>query len=272
MLLLATMVVLPATALGVDLPPPTSSAPAPAPSAPPPSTGESAPPPAAPAPAPVVAVQPVRLKLGSRGPVVRDLQRELRRRGARIAVDGVFGQGTRRAVIRQQNRLRLRPTGVADAVLLRRLGIQVSRVASLRLSVGVPAGVRMTMWPTSGRFESPFGPRWGRIHEGIDISNETGTPVKAALSGIVSFAGNEGGYGNMVKLDHGDGLETRYAHLSTMQVVEGQYVAAGHVLGGMGGTGSVTGIHLHFEVRVGGIAYDPLTALPPRPRSVLPGL
>ncbi len=272
MIVLAAMMVLPATALGVDLPPSTVTTPAPAPSAPPPSDGETAPAPAAPAPVPVVAAQPVRLKVGSRGPVVRDLQRELRRRGARIAVDGVFGQGTRRAVIRQQNRLRLPATGVANAVLLRRLGIQVSRVASLRITPAVPAGVRMTMWPTTGRFESPFGPRWGRIHEGIDISNETGTPVKAALSGIVSFTGTEGGYGNMVTLDHGDGLETRYAHLSTMLVAEGQYVAAGEVLGGMGGTGSVTGIHLHFEVRVGGVAYDPLTALPPRPRSVLPGL
>jgi murein DD-endopeptidase MepM/ murein hydrolase activator NlpD len=252
---------------GLDIPTTTTNTGGQAPSAPAPTTtsgsGGTA---AAPAPA------PVRLKLGSRGPVVRDLQRELRRRGAKIAVDGVYGIGTKRAVMRQQKRLRMRVTGVADQRLLAKLGIQTVRVAALKVTTAVPAGVRMDRWPTTGRFESPFGMRWGRMHEGIDISNDRGTPIRAALTGTVVFAGTEAGYGNIVRVDHGAGIETRYAHMSAIRVAEGQAVAPGDVVGLMGATGSATGIHLHFEVRVDGIAYDPLTALPPRPGTVLPGL
>lgn len=258
-------------ALGVDIP--TSTTPSTsgqAPTAPAPTTtsgsGDTA---AAPAPAPAA---PVRLKLGSRGPVVRDLQRELRRRGAKVAVDGVYGPGTKRAVMRQQKRLRMKVTGVADARLLAKLGIQTLGVASLKVTSTVPPGVRMERWPTTGRFESPFGMRWGRMHEGIDISNDRGTPIKAALAGIVSFAGTESGYGNIVRIDHGNGVGTRYAHLSAIRVAEGQVLSTGDVVGLMGATGSATGVHLHFEVRVDGMAYDPLTALPPRPGTVLPGL
>jgi len=271
LILIAVLLVLPAVVLGVDIPTTTTTAgQAPTAPAPTPETGDSGDTAAAPAPAAPAA--PVRLRLGSRGPVVKDLQRELRRRGARIAVDGVYGQGTRKAVIRQQKRLRLPPTGVANEVLLRRLGIQQLRVAALKVSSVVPAGVRMDRWPTTGRFESPFGPRWGRMHEGIDISDERGTPIQAALAGTVIFAGTEAGYGNLVRIDHGNGVETRYAHLSAFRVAVGQFVNPGDVVGLMGATGSATGVHLHFEVRVDGVAYDPLTALPPRPGSVLPGL
>jgi len=258
-------------AMGLDIPVTTTSTSGQAPSAPAPTTTSGTGDTVA-APAPAAATTPVRLRLGSRGPMVRDLQRELRRRGARITVDGAYGPGTRRAVMRQQKRLHMAVTGVADQRLLARLGIQTLGIASLKVTATVPPGVRMDRWPTTGRFESPFGMRWGRMHEGIDISNAQGTPERAALAGTVSFAGQESGYGNIVKIDHGNGVETRYGHMSAIRVAEGQVVASGDVVGLMGATGSATGVHLHFEVRVDGIAYDPLTALPPRPGTVLPGL
>ncbi|HWH13365.1 MAG TPA: peptidoglycan DD-metalloendopeptidase family protein, partial [Miltoncostaeaceae bacterium] len=201
------------------------------------------------------------------GPLVRSLQRELRRRGARIAVDGRFGPATRRAVQRLQRRMRMRPTGVADAPLMRRLGLQTLQAAASaprRVPATLPSHLGMALWPAAGRLSSPFGPRWGRMHEGIDITNRSGTPIVAALGGVVSFTGWYGGYGQLVRVDHGGGLETRYAHLSRIDVAPGEPVAPGDPLGRMGTTGSSTGVHLHFEVRLEGRPYDPLTALPPR--------
>jgi len=212
-------------------------------------------------------MRPVRLRLGARGALVRDLQRELRRRGARIAVDGRFGPATRRAVQRLQRRMRMRASGVADAALMRRLGLQTLQAAGTPapLAVALPSHLTMAVWPTHGTLTSRFGPRWGRMHEGVDLSNRHGTPVVAALGGTVTFAGWYGGYGQLVRIDHGNGLETRYGHLSSMGVRAGQPVAAGDPVGAMGTTGSSTGVHLHFEVRLEGRAYDPLPALPPRP-------
>lgn len=92
---------------------------------------------------------------------------------------------------------------------------------------------------------------------GIDIPDPIGTPVHAAGSGTVTFAGWSRGYGNMVRIDHGDGNETRYAHLSAITVVPGA-VEQGAVIGNVGSTGRSTGAHLHFEVRQNGAAVDPV--------------
>lgn len=113
------------------------------------------------------------------------------------------------------------------------------------------------MWPASGTVTSEFGRRWGRMHEGIDIGAGTGSPVVAAASGRVAFAGAQGGFGNLVLVDHGNGLVTAYAHLSSISVSTGSSVGAGQQLGGIGCTGSCTGPHLHFEVRVNGSAQNP---------------
>ncbi len=218
----------------------------------------------APASAPVhVEPVPVTLRLGARGPLVRDLQRELRRRGARIRPDGVYGPGTARAVRWMQKRQRLRVTGVADQRLLTRLGLQTLSVASVS-APALPPGLVMQVMPVRGRLSSPFGPRWGRMHEGIDITNRLGTPVVAAMPGTVRLAGYHGAYGLLVRIDHGNGVETRYGHLSSTTVAAGQPVAAGDQVGRMGSTGRSTGVHLHFEVRVGGRAFDPLPTLPGR--------
>jgi murein DD-endopeptidase MepM/ murein hydrolase activator NlpD len=113
-------------------------------------------------------------------------------------------------------------------------------------------------WPVSGPITSGYGMRWGRMHEGIDISGGSGTPIAAAAGGTVILAGPQGGYGNLVVVDHGGGVSTAYAHLSSFAVGVGQTVGQGTVIGGMGTTGNSTGNHLHFEVRVNGAAVDPL--------------
>jgi len=110
---------------------------------------------------------------------------------------------------------------------------------------------------------SPFGMRMdpfnGRpaIHTGIDLRGEVGEPVHATAAGRVSLAGREGGYGNMVEIDHGNGLATRYGHLSEIDVKVGQMVRIGETIGHIGSTGRSTGPHLHYETRVNGEAVDP---------------
>ena len=114
------------------------------------------------------------------------------------------------------------------------------------------------VWPVQGQVTSYFGMRWGSMHNGIDIAANRGTPVLAADSGMVSFAGWNGGYGYLVKIDHGGGKETRYAHLSVPPVSVGQKVEKGDVIGYVDSTGNSSGPHLHFEVRANGVAKNPL--------------
>jgi len=114
------------------------------------------------------------------------------------------------------------------------------------------------IWPVSGPVTSPFGYRWGRLHEGIDIGVAYGSPIHAAAAGRVIWCGWLGGYGNLTVLDHGGGLATAYGHQSSIAVSCGQEVAQGQVIGYVGSTGHSTGPHLHFEVRVNGTPVDPL--------------
>jgi murein DD-endopeptidase MepM/ murein hydrolase activator NlpD len=114
------------------------------------------------------------------------------------------------------------------------------------------------VWPVLGPVTSPFGWRWGRMHEGIDIGASSGTPIRAAASGTVIYAGWLGGYGNLVVIDHGGGIATAYGHQSSIAAGYGASVAQGQVIGYVGSTGHSTGPHLHFEVRVNGLPQDPL--------------
>jgi murein DD-endopeptidase MepM/ murein hydrolase activator NlpD len=122
------------------------------------------------------------------------------------------------------------------------------------------------IWPTRGTFTSGYGWRWGRMHKGIDVANNVGTPIVAALEGQVSFAGwDDGGYGYLVKILHADGSVTLYGHNSRILVSQGQFVQQGQPISQMGSTGRSTGPHLHFEVRPAGQgAINPLNVLPPR--------
>jgi murein DD-endopeptidase MepM/ murein hydrolase activator NlpD len=213
----------------------------------------------------------LRLRLGSRGAAVRQLQRALRVRGYRVSVDGVYGRGTRAAVRALQRRMKLRPTGAADAALLKRLRIKIRTAASAPLAspaIPVPAGTvsrtpsaRGFIWPVAGTLTSNYGPRWGRIHQGIDVAAPIGRPIAAAAPGTVMVAGWKNGYGQTVVIDHGNGISTAYAHQAAIGVSVGQSVGQGAIIGVVGNTGNSTGPHLHFEVRINGVATDPLPFL-----------
>jgi murein DD-endopeptidase MepM/ murein hydrolase activator NlpD len=104
---------------------------------------------------------------------------------------------------------------------------------------------------------NPFGGHGGEMHPGLDMAAPTGTPVYATAEGIVSRAERAGGYGNLIQLEHGKGLETRYGHLSEILVHDGQRVHRGDMIGLIGSTGRSTGSHLHYEVRIDGRAVNP---------------
>jgi murein DD-endopeptidase MepM/ murein hydrolase activator NlpD len=140
-------------------------------------------------------------------------------------------------------------------------------VAEATGGLPLPAGPLPTpsaaglIWPVEGTFTSGFGYRWGRMHEGIDIAAAEGTPIRAAASGTVILMQSEyesGGYGNYTCLDHGGGLSTCYAHQSSFATSSGASVSQGDLIGYVGNTGHSYGAHLHFEVRVNGVATDPM--------------
>lgn len=115
------------------------------------------------------------------------------------------------------------------------------------------------IWPARGTFTSGFGPRWGRMHRGIDIAAPVGTPIIAAADGeVISSGWNSGGFGNWVRIRHSDGSITLYAHNSRNHVRRGQQVRQGQLIADMGSTGFSTGPHLHFEIHRGGRAVDPM--------------
>jgi len=111
---------------------------------------------------------------------------------------------------------------------------------------------------SASRLTSGFGYRWGRMHKGTDFAAPHGTPIYSTADGVVIHAGWLSGYGKLVKIQHQFGIETRYAHLSKFRVKVGQRVSRGQRIGDMGNTGRSTGTHLHYEVRVGGKAVNPM--------------
>jgi hypothetical protein len=127
-----------------------------------------------------------------------------------------------------------------------------------------PQGTGVFVWPTSGRIADRFGPRPsdGCWHGGLDIASYKGNLVYASDSGLVTFAGWRGSYGNLVIVDHLNGLETAYAHLDTIAVSAGEPIYKGATLGTVGETGAATGPHLHFEIRDKGTRVDPMDYLP----------
>ncbi len=120
-----------------------------------------------------------------------------------------------------------------------------------------------SIWPVRGWVTSEFGSRVSpfhegiKFHEGIDIAAPTGTLIHAPADGIVTFAGWERGYGNLIIINHGYGLSTRYGHCADILVKKGQRVKRGQVIGTVGATGRATGPHLHYEVRVNGVPVNP---------------
>lgn len=136
---------------------------------------------------------------------------------------------------------------------------EADKLARTDVPSNVPSG-----WPTSGDISSPFGWRWNGtdFHPGIDIANDTGTPIVATADGVVTAAGwNAGGYGNMVDIDHGNGILTRYGHASEVIVHEGQHVKRGEMIAYMGSTGFSTGPHVHYEIHLHGEIVNPASYL-----------
>lgn len=143
-------------------------------------------------------------------------------------------------------------TGRANSLLVKLEDVEMYRLAAESLPLDHP--VRASHRQTSG-----FGPRWGRMHSGMDFAAARGTPILATADGTVTFAGWSGAYGNLVKIRHPLGFETRYAHQNSLNVEVGQKVSRGDVIGAMGTTGRSTGVHLHYEIRRNGQALNPVT-------------
>jgi murein DD-endopeptidase MepM/ murein hydrolase activator NlpD len=141
------------------------------------------------------------------------------------------------------------------------LGERIRAAQSQQGSTGSTVSSSGFIWPVQGPVTSGFGMRWGQMHEGIDIAVPVGTPVRASAAGRVIYAGWTSGYGNLVVIDHGNGLATAYAHNSTLLVRQAELVAQGQVISLSGSTGHSTGPHVHFEVRLNGAPVDPLLYL-----------
>jgi len=145
---------------------------------------------------------------------------------------------------------------------------QLERKMTAYESIMRDRGFTPTVWPVVGKLESgfggrsnPFGGRSYEFHSGQDIDAATGDPVVAGASGKVTFAGWQNGYGQLVVIDHGGGLTTRYGHLSHIDVAQGKTVARSEFIGRVGSTGRSTGPHLHYEVRINDEPVNPLQYL-----------
>lgn len=121
-------------------------------------------------------------------------------------------------------------------------------------------GILLAATPVNGMITSRYGAissiRSG-AHTGTDIATQSGTPIKAVAAGTVTFAGNSGAYGNLIKISHGNGVETWYGHCSKLYATVGQQIEAGDIIAAVGSTGNSTGPHLHLEIRVNGVAINP---------------
>ncbi|NHQ72949.1 peptidoglycan DD-metalloendopeptidase family protein [Roseovarius gahaiensis] len=145
----------------------------------------------------------------------------------------------------------------ADALRANRILNQMDRLNLYRIAAQkAPFAVPLK---GSFRYTSGYGMRWGRMHKGTDFAAPHGTPIYATADGVVIHAGWQSGYGRMVKIQHEFGIETRYAHNSKLFVKKGERVSRGQKIAAMGNTGRSTGTHLHYEVRVGGKAVNPMT-------------
>ena len=166
-------------------------------------------------------------------------------------VDGGYGFHVARAVARFQRWVGLAIDGVAGPATLRALG-----------SARIPACPIALRRPVAAAVGDRYGPRGMRFHAGVDFPAREGARVRAAAGGRVVFAGHTGsGFGNLVVIEHGGGVRTRYAHLERFSVRAGRTIGAGAPLGRVGATGRATGPHLHFEVLVRGANADPQPSL-----------
>ncbi len=139
----------------------------------------------------------------------------------------------------------------ANAILQRLDLLNLYRIAAEKVPLVLPL-------KSPYRLTSPYGPRWGRMHKGLDMAAPYGTPIYAPADGVVVFAGWSKGYGRLTRIRHEFGIETRYAHQAKIRVKVGQRVSRGERIGDMGSSGRSTGSHVHYEIRVNGKATNPM--------------
>ncbi len=140
----------------------------------------------------------------------------------------------------------------ANGILNQMDRLNLYRIAAQKTPFALPV-------KSAFRYTSGFGMRWGRMHKGTDFAAPIGTPVYATADGVVIYAKWLSGYGRLIKIQHDFGIETRYAHLSKIRVEKGQRVSRGERIGDMGNSGHSTGSHLHYEIRIGREAINPMT-------------
>jgi len=157
---------------------------------------------------------------------------------------------------------RARQRGETILPLLRQEAIPKTPPRPKNIEETLAKGIEPFIRPLEGRISSPFGPRGGRLHDGIDIAAPSGTHVLAVRSGRVIFSGVFGGFGNTVTLDHGRGMVSRYSHNRKNLVKKGAWVRRGQPIAEVGRTGRSTGDHLHFSILINGRAVNPSKYLP----------
>ncbi|MBM7609480.1 murein DD-endopeptidase MepM/ murein hydrolase activator NlpD [Lysinibacillus composti] len=175
-----------------------------------------------------------------------------------VKQEGAYGKKEVSYLIKEVNGNRTQKN-VTDETILSEPKDSITVVGSKVIS---SRGLGSFNWPTAGGYiSSGMGERWGAFHQGIDIARPSNYNIKAADNGVVTFTGWDGSYGNKIVINHNNGYETVYAHLSQIDVSVGQVVPQGSVIGIMGTTGNSTGIHLHFEVHKNGSYVNPLSLL-----------
>jgi murein DD-endopeptidase MepM/ murein hydrolase activator NlpD len=146
----------------------------------------------------------------------------------------------------------------ANAILQGLDRMNMYRLAAFKAPFSMPVNGAVRYTSGFGGRSDPFGRGWRR-HEGQDLAGAYGTPILATADGVVTHAGWESGYGRLIKIKHEFGIETRYGHLSQIRVNVGDRVSRGERIGDMGNSGRSTGTHLHYEIRIGGDAINPMT-------------
>ncbi|MEL4026881.1 M23 family metallopeptidase [Lysinibacillus endophyticus] len=175
-----------------------------------------------------------------------------------VKQEGEYGKKKVEYVITELNGKRVEKAVTEETVLSE----PSDRVVVVGTKVVSDRGTGAFAWPTSGGYiSSNMGNRWGEFHRGIDIARPSNYNITASDNGVVTFAGWDGTYGQKIVVDHNNGYETLYAHLSEIKVTVGQVVPQGSIIGIMGSTGNSTGTHLHFEVHKNGSYVNPLTLL-----------
>ncbi len=177
----------------------------------------------------------------------------------KVKVQGVNGERSVTARITKENGIQVASVELASEKIKDPITEQVQKGTKERPAT---VGSGKFIYPVSGaRLTSKYGKRWGRMHWGIDLATSVGTRISASDGGLVIYAGYSGSYGNVVKIDHGNGYTTVYAHCSKLLVKKGDRVYQGQHIANVGNTGRSTGPHCHFEIQVNGAAKNPLNYL-----------